>query len=165
MTPSAVTYACVEFGDEALRDGVRAAGVARSSGNADRTLRNTDFYRLLAGEPITELTATRKGRTSDAVNAAYAWVQEGSSKRHKVINQSICSLLDRNVPGLDMSAARFEVDQGGQSIYTDVVVPWNGDDVYLEFHHAKEPHTAKIAAYIMEKLQYYAIHYNLVPRA
>jgi hypothetical protein len=64
-----------------------------------------------------------------------------------------------------MSSARFEVDQGNQSIYTDVVVPWNGEDICLEFHHAKEPHTAKIAAYVMEKLQYYAIHYNLVPRA
>ena len=34
--------------------------------------------------------------------------------------------------------------------------------MYLEFHHAKEPRAAAMAAYIMGKLQRYAIRFNLV---
>ncbi|MDQ3822157.1 MAG: hypothetical protein M3321_02815 [Actinomycetota bacterium] len=163
MTPSSVVYACAEF-DDSLRTVVRSAGVARSSSNADRTIKNTDFYRLMIGEPPSELTSTRKGRTALTTLAAYRALQELSSTRHISINRAICRLMARNVPGFDLDNAAFEVDQGDGEIYTDVVVPTADGTEYLEFHHAADPRAAAIAAYIMTKLQYYAIRYNLVPR-
>jgi hypothetical protein len=166
MTPSSVVYACAEFGDDVLQDLVRAEGIARSSGNADRTFKNTDAFQLLSREPLSELTSTRKGRTAETTKRAYASVQAQSAKKHKTINQAITALAGRNIPDLDAGLATFEVNQGGQSLYTDVIIPWGSEDLYVEFHHLSEAHckAASISAYIMEKLQYYAIQYNLVPR-
>ena len=164
MTPSSVAYACAEFADDSLRAGLKDAGIGRHRSNADRTLRNTDFYRLLANQTTSELTSTHKGRTAEATGNAYAFLQGQSATRHKVINQAICSLVDRNVETVDAAKAEFEVNQGEQGLYTDVVLPWNGDDTCVEFHHAKEARASAMASYIMEKLQYYAIHYNLIPR-
>lgn len=166
MTPSSVVYACAEFGDEALRSAIREAGRSRSSANADRTFKNTDLYRLLTGSTRAELWSSMKGRTAATTLAAYERVQAQSRTRHKTINQSICALGERNVPSFRASLGRFEVDLGGQAAFTDAVVPLDGDDLYLEFHHLSASHVgaASMASYIMEKLQYYAIHYNLVPR-
>jgi hypothetical protein len=163
MTPSSVIYACAEF-DESLREVVRAAGVARSTANADRTLKNTDFYRYIIGQPPTELTSTRKGKTAPTTLAAYRDIQKLSATRHLAINRAICRLMDRNIGHFDLENAAFEVDQGDGEVFTDVVVPTSSGDEYLEFHHAADPRAAAIAAYIMGKLQYYAIRFNLIPR-
>lgn len=65
-------------------------------------------------------------------------------------------MMDRNVPDFDLAHASFEVDQAA--------IPVGEADLYLEFHHAKEPRAAAMAAYIMGKLHRYAIRFNLVPR-
>jgi hypothetical protein len=62
MTPSSVAYACVQHGDAGLKRVVRESEMGPSDSNAERTFKNTDFYRLLIGEPRTELTSTSKGR-------------------------------------------------------------------------------------------------------
>ena len=166
MTPSSVAYACAEFGDDGLKRATKEAGITRSAANADTTFKNSDFYRLLAGSPRVELTSSMKGKTASSTLNAFASVQQLSATRHKVINQAICALAERNVPAFHASTARFEVDLGEQRTFTDAVVELGGDDIYLEFHHLSEAQckASSIAAYIMEKLQYYAIHYNLIPR-
>jgi hypothetical protein len=166
MTPSSVAYACAEFGDDSLKEVVRRAGVTRNSGNADRTFNNTDLSHLLFNRTTSELTSTRKGRTSDVTVAAFNELQKLSATRHKALNQSICRLIDRNVPGFRGDLASFENDLGSQDVFADVVVPVDDGDAYLEFHHLSGGNckAAAMAAYIMEKLQYYAIHYNVVPR-
>lgn len=163
MGPSAVMYACGEFDDD-LRQIVRDSGGKRSSSNADRTLRSTDLYRYLIGEASTELTSTRKGRTAQTTLDAFAAIQAVSTTKHLAINRAICRMLDRNIPDFDLDGAAFEVDQGAGEVFTDAVVPTNSGDLYLEFHHASEARAAAMAAYIMGKLQRYAIRYNLVPR-
>lgn len=166
MTPSSVVYACAEFGAADLQGAVKDHGFAKHRGNADRTLRSTDFYRFLAGETTSELTSTRKGKTADATLAAYGAVQGRSAKRHKAINQAIARLAGRNVEGFRDDLARFEVDLGDQDVYVDAVVPLEAEDLHLEFHHLSPPNcnAAKMSAYVMEKLQNYAVHYNLIPR-
>lgn len=166
MTPSSVVYACAEFGDADLRSLPKSHGVGRSPANADRTFKNTDLYRHLSGRTTGELTSTTKGKTAESTLNAYAAIQAASAARHKAINQAICALAGRNVPDFAADLARFELDAGDQDLFTDVVVPFRGEEAYLEFHHVSEAHcrAATMSAYIMEKLQAYAIHYNIVPR-
>ena len=132
--------------------------------NADRTIKNTDFYRLMAGLASTEFTSTRKGKTAPSTLAAYSAIQALSAQHHKAINQAICGLVDRNVDDFSAALASFEVDQGEADLFTDAIVPVGDTEVYLEFHHVARPSAAGMAAYVMEKLQYYAIRFNLVPR-
>lgn len=164
MTPSSVVYACAEFGDADLRAAVREAGIARSASNADRTLKNTDFYRLVGQEPSPELTATPKGKTAPATAAAYAAVQRLSATKHKAINQCICRLMERSVPTFNAALGNFEVDLGERQVYADAVIPTAIGDLNLEFHHLAEPSVSGMSAYIMGKLREYAIRFNIVPR-
>lgn len=166
MTPSSVVYACAEFGDPPLRELAEGEGIRKSSSNADRTFKNTDLYQFLAGETTAELTSTRKGKTAQSTLRAYEAIQRQSAGRHKAINQAICQLAGRNVDSFNSGLATFEYDAGDQNLYTDAVVPWGDGDLHMEFHHLSAAHckAATISAYIMEKLQYYAIHHNLAPR-
>jgi hypothetical protein len=150
--------------DTSLRVTVENAGVIRNAANARRTLKTTDFYRLMMGNPPTELTSTRKGRPADTTLDAYEAIQRLSSKRHLAINRAICRSMASVVPGFDLDNAAFEVDQGMRELFTDVVTPTATGDEYLEFHHTSYPRAAAMASYIMGKLQYYAIRFNLVPR-
>ena len=92
MTPSSVVYSSLQYGDVGLKEVARDNGMTPSSSNATTTFMNTDFYRLLIGQPSTELTSTIKGKTADTTLAAHTAIQALSSKRHKAINQSICQL-------------------------------------------------------------------------
>jgi hypothetical protein len=166
MTPSSVSYAALHYGDADLQERVKSAGLGRSPANAATTLKNTDFYRLLTGTTSYELTSTTKGKTSATTLAAYAAVQAASSKRHKAINQSICALAESVVPEFQASAGKFEVDLGDARAFADAVIPLHMTDLHLEFHHLSAAHckASSMAAYIMEKLQVYALQYNLIPR-
>jgi hypothetical protein len=164
MTPSSVVYACAEFGDDQLREAVRSAGMGRSPANADRTIRNTDFYRLVAEAPSPELTATPKGKTAARTAAAFAAIQALSTTKHKTINQCICRLVERNVPNFKASLGSFEVDLGDRQLYADAAIPTAVGDLHLEFHHLAEPSVSAMSAYIMGKLQQYAIRFNIIPR-
>ncbi|MBD2681343.1 MULTISPECIES: hypothetical protein [Nostoc] len=59
----------------------------------------------------------------------------------------------------------YEVDAGEQQLFTDAITQVKNREIYLEFHHLSSDNclAAKMAAYIMGKLQTYAIRYNLVP--
>ena len=166
MTPSSVGYASLFYGDEGLRALAGDAGMTPSSSNAATTFKNTDFYRLLIGQPSTELTSSIKGKNAPTTLAAHRAIQAASSKRHKAINQAICQLAESVVPSFAASEGAFEVDQGDQNSFTDAVIPLNGDDLYLEFHHLSEAHcrAASISAYVMDKLRTYAWHHNIIPR-
>ncbi|MGR6912950.1 hypothetical protein ACU635_01690 [[Actinomadura] parvosata] len=166
MTPSAVVYAIAEYGPEDMRNALREIGVEKSPANADRTFEATDFYKHISGAGVNELTSTAKGRTSQTILEAYAYIQSLSSGRHKVINQAICSLVEKNVPEFAAAAGRFEVDLGDQDTYADAVISLDEDDLHLEFHHLSEKHcrASSVAAYVMRKLRVYANHYNITPR-
>ncbi len=75
-------------------------------------------------------------------------------------------MLGEHTDAFEAANARFEVDAGAGEVFTDCVVSLAGDDLYLEFHHISPANctAARIAAYIMGKLQTYALHYNLIPR-
>ena len=92
MTPSSVVYSCLQYGDDGLQSAARDNGMTPSGANAITTFKSTDFYRLLIGQPSTELTSTIKGKTAETTLAAHAALQGLSAKRHKAINQSICQL-------------------------------------------------------------------------
>jgi hypothetical protein len=145
---------------------VKDAGITRSSSNADRTFKNTDLYRFLSGSTTTELTSTQKGRPADSTLAAYAAVQGESRTRHKAINQAICSLAARNVEAFRADIAEFEAHYGEQDLIADAIVPFDQRPLNLEFHHLSidRCRAANMSQYVMEKLQYYAVAYNLVPR-
>ena len=166
MTPSSVVYSSMQYGDEDLKEVVKANGMKPGGSNAVTTFKNTDLYRLLIGEPSTELTSTTKGKTADTTLAAHAAVQALSAKRHKAINQSICQLAQEVVPEFKASEGNFEVDLGDRDTFTDAVIPLDGDDLYLEFHHLSSAHcrASSMSAYIMEKLRTYAWRHNIIPR-
>lgn len=166
MTPSSVVYSCLHYGDENLRKVARDAGMTPSTSNAVTTFKNTDFYRLVMGQPSKELTSTTKGKTADATLSAYTAIQALSSKRHKAINQAICALAESVVPEFDASEGHFEVNLGEQDTYTDAVIPLGLEDIYLEFHHLSSAHcrASSMASYIMEKLRTYAWRHNIIPR-
>ncbi len=75
-------------------------------------------------------------------------------------------MLAVKIPGFDRETIVYEVNAGDQDLYPDAIVKVNGKEFYLEFHHISPDNcgAAKMASYIMEKLQNYAIHYNLAPR-
>lgn len=166
MTPASLVYASLQHGDDNLRQVARDAGMKSSPANASTTFKNTDLYRLLIGQPSSELTSTIKGKTSDTTLRAHKAIQALSATRHKAINQSICHLAEVVVPDFKASLGSFEVDLGEQDTFTDAVIPLNGDDLHLEFHHLSQAHcrAASMSAYIMEKLRTYAWHHNIIPR-
>lgn len=166
MTPSSIGYASLLYGDEGLRMLATTAGMTPSASNATTTFKNTDFYRLLIGQPSTELTSSNKGKNAPTTLAAHTAIQAASSKRHKAINQAICQLAETVVPSFAAREGTFELDQGDQNSYTDAVIPLAGEDLYLEFHHLSAAHcrAASVSAYVMEKLRTYAWHHNIIPR-
>ncbi|MFF0432367.1 hypothetical protein ACFYU9_09125 [Streptomyces sp. NPDC004327] len=166
MTPSSVVYSISEYGPEDMRDAIREKGMTKSTTNADTTFRSTDFCKFISGSGMNELTSTTKGKTSDSVLASFSYIQGSSARRHKVINQSICALAEKNVPEFAASSGRFEVDLGDQDTYADAVILLGDRELNLEFHHLSDAHckAASIAAYIMKKLRVYSNHYNITPR-
>lgn len=166
MTPSSVVYSIAEYGPEDMRIALRDYGVTKSPANADTTFQSTDFSKFISGLGVNELTSTTKGKTSQSILDAYGYVQGSSSKRHKVINQAICALAEKNVPSFTASSGQFEVDLGEQDTYADAVISLADRDLHLEFHHLSNAHckAASIAAYVMKKLRVYAHHYNVIPR-
>jgi hypothetical protein len=166
MTPSSVVYSIAEYGPEDMRTALRDKGISKSPANADTTFQSTDFCKFINGAGINELTSTIKGKTSESVLSAFAYIQQLSARRHKVINQSICALAEKNVPGFAASRGTFEVNLGDQDTYADAVITLDERELHLEFHHLSDAHcrAASIAAYIMKKLRVYANHYNITPR-
>lgn len=97
---------------------------------------------------------------------SYSKIQELSAKRHKAINQSIVSLVQKNLPSLSYDPRySFEVASGGD-LLTDVVLKTGGKEYHLEFHHlsAAQCRAASMASYIMAKLKKYAIYHQVIPR-
>ncbi|MET8606668.1 hypothetical protein [Streptomyces rubiginosohelvolus] len=166
MTPSSVVYSIASYGPEDMREALKEKGVGKSPTNADTTFQSTDFSKFINGSGMNELTSTTKGRTSDSILAGYSFIQSSSSKRHKVINQAICALAEKNVPDFAAGMGRFEVDLGDQDTYADAVIALGDRELHLEFHHLSDAHcrAASIAAYIMKKLRVYSNHYNITPR-
>ncbi|MES9553254.1 MULTISPECIES: hypothetical protein [unclassified Streptomyces] len=166
MTPSSVVYAIAEYGPEDMRSALREKGIGKSPANADTTFKSTDFSKYINGSGVNELTSTTKGKTSDTVLDSFAFIQGSSASRHKVINQAICAIAEKNVPAFSASTGRFEVDLGEQDTYADAVIPFGERELHMEFHHLSDAHckAASIAAYIMKKLRVYSNHYNITPR-
>ncbi|NKS29701.1 hypothetical protein GS534_03960 [Rhodococcus hoagii] len=166
MSPSAVSYAVLQNGDEDLQNLAKEAGLARSNVNAATTFKSTDFYRFLTSTTTNELTSTSKGKTAPATLNAYIAIQQSSAKRHKAINQAICAQSESIVDEFRASSGRFEVDLGDGNAFADAVIPLRGEDLHLEFHHLSPQHckASKMSSYIMDKLMNYAICYNLIPR-
>lgn len=166
MTASSVAYAALQYGDEDLVGRVQAAGLKRSTTNARTTFMSSDLYRLLTGSTSLELTSTTKGKTAQTTIDAYKAVQAASAKRHKAINMSICALAENVVPEFKASEGSFEVDLGDANSFADAVIALDGEALHLEFHHLSPAHckASSIAAYVMEKVQTYAVNYNLIPR-
>lgn len=166
MTPSAVAYAALHFGDADLQQAVLAAGLRRSTSNAATTFKTSDFYRYLTNSTSPELTSTTKGKTADTTLAAYEAVQARSAKHHKSINMAIAAQAETIVPEFLASKGTFEVDLGDANAFADAVVALAGENIHLEFHHLSPKHckASNIARYIMEKMKGYSINYNLIPR-
>lgn len=166
MGPSAVTHAVLEKGDAFLKSAATEAGAVKNGGNAERTFRSTDLYKFLTASTEFELTSSSKGGLSPQMKAAYAAIQSMSSKRHKAINEAICAYTQQQVPAFRADLGRFEVDLGKANAFADAVIPSDGVEYHLEFHHLSEKQctASSIASYIMDKLQAYALHYNLIPR-
>jgi hypothetical protein len=166
MTPSSLVYSSLQHGDDHLKQLARGNGMTPSSTNAETTFKNTDLYRLLRGEPSKELTSSTKGKTAEATLKTHAAIQSISAKRHKAINQAVCALAERVVPEFQASEGSFEVDLGERDLFTDAVVPLDGEDLHLEFHHLSSAHcrASSMSSYIMEKLRTYAWRHNIVPR-
>ncbi|MFJ4261982.1 hypothetical protein ACIPYU_06030 [Paenarthrobacter nicotinovorans] len=166
MGPSSVVHSALEYGDAPLQAMAKTAGVTKNSANAGTTFRSTDFHKFLTATNEFELTSTSKGTVSPAVRSAYKAIQAASAKRHKAINQSICALAQKQVPEFHADLGRFEVDLGDANAFADAVISLAGDDLHLEFHHLSEAHckASSMSSYVMNKLQTYALHYNLIPR-
>ena len=166
MTPSAVVYSCLYYGDTGLQSVVRAYGINKHKGNAKAALRATDLYKFLMGQTSRELTSGRKGTTRTEIKQAYDAIQKLSSKHHKRINTAICKMLADNIDGFDYKSIKYEVDAGDQNLYTDAIAKINDNEYYLEFHHLSEGKckAASMSSYTNGKLSDYAIHHNLAER-
>ncbi|WP_421799823.1 hypothetical protein [Haliscomenobacter sp.] len=164
--PSVVAYSCLHFGNSNLKKISADEGLQENLSNAKVTLKASDFYKYLEGTTTNEMTSTRKGKVGDATTNSYDRIQLLSATNHKEINKAICDLVSDSLSSYEKDKEKLEVDQGDQNLYTDAIIVVNGEEKYLEFHHlsSKNCKASKISSYIMEKLQYYAIHYNLVPR-
>ena len=70
------------------------------------------------------------------------------------------------MPDFKASLGSFEVDLGEQDTFTDAVIPLDGEDLHLEFHHLSSAHcrAASMSTYIMDKLRTYAWRHNVIPR-
>ncbi|MBD2681344.1 MULTISPECIES: hypothetical protein [Nostoc] len=62
MSPSAVSYACVHYGEEDLRHAALNNGVKQHTINAKKTLQSTDLYRHLTEQTVSELIIYPKGK-------------------------------------------------------------------------------------------------------
>jgi hypothetical protein len=166
LSSSAVAYSCLHFGSETLQSASSSGGLTKHTTNLQTTFNASDFSKFFRGELSAELTSSRKGKNADATLKSFAEIQKLSAKKHKEINQAICQTLATYNTNFDINEFAFEVDAGEQNLFTDVIINWQEGKYYIEFHHLSEAHcnAAKIASYIMGKLQGYAIHYNVIPR-
>lgn len=166
MSPSAVSYACLHFGNSELKQAAEKHNMTKHISNAEVTLKATDLYKFLTGQTSHELTSTSKGKAGDASSETYMELQKLSATSHKEINIAICKMLANKITDIDFDKIRFEVDAGDQNLFHDTIIKVLNNDFYLEFHHLSPKNcvAAKMASYIMDKLQAYAIHYNLATR-
>lgn len=166
MTPSAVSYACLHFGNKDLQTTASKHGMKKHTSNAQVTLEATDLYRFLTSQILQELTSSSKGKIGDVSIDTYREIQKLSASNHKEINMAICRMLANGIKDLNFDETRFEVDAGDQNLYHDAIIKVANNEFYLELHHLSPDNcvAAKMASYIMAKLQAYAIHYNLTPR-
>ncbi|KAI96281.1 hypothetical protein T281_01195 [Rhodomicrobium udaipurense JA643] len=103
---------------------------------------------------------------SEGTIQSYGKIQELSAKKHKLINQAICSLAKSNLVGLQFGLnSSFEIPSGND-LFTDAVLNSNGKIYHVEFHHLSEKQckAASIASYVMSKLKTYALHHQIIPR-
>jgi hypothetical protein len=166
MTASAVMYACLHNEDSVLRSAVTEAGARPDKGNARRTLEVSELYRFLSGEQIPEFTSGKKGSVQQSTIDAYAAIQGMSSKKHKLINQTLCRAVREHLTDLTFDDdLDFEVVHGGDVI-TDAVITFRSRSYSLEFHHLSAPQcsAANMSSYIMEKLRTYAWYHQIIPR-
>lgn len=167
LTPSTVAHAC---GLEA-KDGSRLASVLAplafhaGRGSGRTALNTTDLARFLAGQPVPEVLATNKGKTSAQTVEAYDAIQAISGKQHRAINEAILQFVGKETSVFAPSDVLYEVGLGGDAI-ADAVVPAANRRIYMEFHHVSGRHCSpnKIADYMMRKLRVYATQYNLIER-
>jgi hypothetical protein len=164
LSSSAVAYSCLHYGSSELQKTASSKGLTKHTTNLQTTFNATDFDKFFRGRLSAELTSSRKGKTSDPTLKGFAEIQKLSAKKHKEINQAICTVLRQTNP--DISEVTFEVNAGNRNLFADAVVLVQNRKYTLEFHHLSEKHcnAAKMASYVMEKLQNYAIHYNIIPR-
>ena len=166
LSCSSVVYSCLHFGSDELQSASASEGLKKHKVNLQTTFKATDFAKFFRNELSTELTSSRKGKNADATLNSFAAIQKLSAQKHKNINQAICQTLAYCNADIDKDEFSFEVDAGEQNLFTDAIISWETKKHYLEFHHLSEEHcnAAKMASYIMGKLQRYAIHYNIIPR-
>ncbi|MBJ7544651.1 hypothetical protein JDN41_13945 [Rhodomicrobium udaipurense] len=89
---SAVVYSCVHSDEEQLNSAAKQAGLQPNPGNANRTIQASEFFKFLSGSEVLEFTTGRRGTMSEGTIQSYGKIQELSAKKHKLINQAICSL-------------------------------------------------------------------------
>ena len=163
---SAVVHACVLAGEDDLRHAALLAKAQPNSGSALQAVKASEFYRFLSGAAVTEFTTGQKGRAQPTTLEAFSAIQSLSAKRHKSINQAICSLTKNYVQGFVCETdGGFEVAQGSD-LLTDAVINVGNRAFHTEFHHLSKAQckAASISSYIMAKLRGYAIYHQIIPR-
>lgn len=158
LSPSAVVYSCLLYGDEELQK--LATGPQKNRANGRSTMKSSEFVRYFGGKD----DAQKTGRpVSEDVASIYAKIQAVSETKHKEINKAILDLAHDTDSGL---FDNYKLEQGHENVQTDAHL-FKGDSLYsLEFHHkAGNVCTEnKIAIYILEKLKEYSIAYGFTSR-
>jgi hypothetical protein len=166
MSASSVVHACLLCGADDLKNAVLKEKIQPNSGSAGQALKASEFYRYLSGAAVPEFTTGRKGKARDRTVEAYTAIQALSSKRHKAINQAICTFTKQHVSGLLCEAdSSFEI-ASGDNLITDALLEIGERAYHAEFHHLSELQckAANMSSYIMGKLRTYALHHQLIPR-
>jgi energy-coupling factor transporter ATP-binding protein EcfA2 len=159
MSASAVVHAVLQGKDADLKAMVQ--GVRADSGNAKRVIASSELCKFFAGEPVDnrEYGSSVKDETFES----FARIQQASEVKHRAINEALVNLAVS--AGQPLQDLRFEA-QLVTGLQTDATYKAGSSIIALECHHKAEAESSpnKVAIYVLEKLQEYAINYGLATR-
>jgi len=159
LSASSVVHSVLQFGSEDLRSCVE--GVRADRGNARKVMSSSELFKYATGEALDnrEYGSSVKEETF----VSYGKIQQLSETKHKAINTAIIDMVQDS--GADLPEFSYETSLV-TGLQTDVVYNAAAGKVAVEFHHkAQSDSTAnRIAIYILEKLQEYAINFGLAER-
>ncbi len=159
ISASAVVHSILQHGSDELK--ALVTGVQANRANAIKVITSSELFKIITGEGADN--REYGSNVKDETIESYHRIQAVSKTSHQQINRAVLAMLQE--AGASLPALAFDVDIR-PGLIADVIIEPGHERLALELHHkhGDESTPNKIAIYVLEKLQEYAINYGLASR-